>query len=189
MHHPWCQFNNTSTHAGAGALASALPLPASAAAQAAAGVNRNSAASRLKITDIRAFEPYRLAWAQDILQVGTLDVAAAPLNRRPYKAIRESTATPLAAGESLFGLEEGFRNFIENRAVGIIHPDPLTAGAVRERKRIADYASSYGIPTAVHFAGSPVGCMACVQRIATICGNAAPARTLPKTEPLRSVPE
>ena len=71
-------------------------------------------------------------------------------------------------GESLFGLEEGFRPFIENRAVDIIHPDPLTSGAIRETKRIADYASMFGIPTAIHFAGSPVGCMASVHMISTI---------------------
>ncbi len=116
----------------------------------------------------RAFEPYRLAWAEDILQVGTLNVGAAPLNWRAYLEIKEATATPIATGESLFGLEEGFRDFIENRAVDIVHPDPLTSGAIRETKRIADYAATYGIPTAVHFAGSPVGCMACVHMIATI---------------------
>ena len=116
----------------------------------------------------RAFERYRLAWAEDILQVGTLNVGAAPLNWRAYLEIKEATETPIATGESLFGLEEGFRNFIENRAVDIIHPDPLTSGAIRETKRIADYAATYGIPTAVHFAGSPVGCMACVHMIATL---------------------
>jgi len=116
----------------------------------------------------RAFEPYRLAWAEDILQIGTLNMGSAPLNWRAYKEIKEATATPIATGESLFGLEEGFRNFIENRAVDIIHPDPETSGAIRETKRIADYASTYGIPTAVHFAGSPVGCLASVHMIATI---------------------
>ncbi len=117
----------------------------------------------------RAFEPYQLAWAEDILQVGHLGQGGdAPLNWQAYKQITESTITPIATGESLFGLEEGFKAFIDNRAVDIIHPDPLTAGAIRETKRIADYASLHGIPTAVHFAGSPVGCMACVHMVATI---------------------
>jgi L-alanine-DL-glutamate epimerase-like enolase superfamily enzyme len=51
--------------------------------------------------------------------------------------------------------------------VDIVHPDPLTSGGLRETKRIADYASMHGIPIAIHFAGSPVGCMACVHMIAT----------------------
>jgi L-alanine-DL-glutamate epimerase-like enolase superfamily enzyme len=116
----------------------------------------------------RALEPYQLAWAEDILQVGTLNSGSAPLNWRAYKEIKAATSTPLATGESLFGLEEGFRNFIDNDAVSIVHPDPGTSGAVRETKRIADYASMRGIQTAVHYAGGPVGCVAAVHMIATI---------------------
>jgi len=119
------------------------------------------------IRHARAFEQYELAWIEDPLQVGTLGSGDAPRNWRAYKEIKEATTTPVNTGESLFGLEEGFRPFIENLAVDIIHPDPLTAGGLREVKRISDFASLYGIPTAVHFAGSPVGCMACVHMIAT----------------------
>jgi len=39
---------------------------------------------------------------------------------------------------------------------------------MRETKRIADYAALFAIPTAIHFAGSPVGCMATVHMISTI---------------------
>jgi L-alanine-DL-glutamate epimerase-like enolase superfamily enzyme len=116
----------------------------------------------------RAFEPYDLAWMEDPLQVGTLSTGDAPKNWRFYKEIKEATTTVINTGESLFGLEEGFRPLIENLAVDMIHPDPLTAGALIETKRIADFASTYGIPTAVHFAGSPVGCMAAVHMVATI---------------------
>ncbi|MGQ9635733.1 MAG: mandelate racemase/muconate lactonizing enzyme family protein [Bryobacteraceae bacterium] len=118
----------------------------------------------------RALEPYRLAWLEDMLQVGTLayGYGDAPKNWMAYKEIKEATASPIAMGESLFGLEEGFRPFIENRAVDIIHPDLLSAGGIRETKRIADFASLYGIPTAIHFAGSPVAAMAVVHMIATL---------------------
>jgi L-alanine-DL-glutamate epimerase-like enolase superfamily enzyme len=116
----------------------------------------------------RAFEPYNLAWMEDPLQVGSLGRGDSPKNWRAYKTICDSTTTVINTGESLFGLEEGFRPFIENLAVDLIHPDPLTSGAIRETKRISDYASMFGIPTAVHFAGSPVGCMASVHMIATI---------------------
>jgi L-alanine-DL-glutamate epimerase-like enolase superfamily enzyme len=120
------------------------------------------------IRHARAFEPYDLAWAEDLLQEGSLGGGASPKNWQAYQEIKEATITPVNTGESLFGLEEGFRPFIENRAVDIIHPDPLTSGAIRETKRIADYASMFGIPTAIHFAGSPVGCMASVHMISTI---------------------
>ena len=117
----------------------------------------------------RAFEPYDLAWAEDMLQVGHLGPGGdAPRNWRAYQEIKQATATPLAIGEGLFGLEEGFQDFIDNRAIDVIHPDPETSGALIETKRIADYADLHGIPTAVHFAGSPVGCMASVHMAATI---------------------
>jgi L-alanine-DL-glutamate epimerase-like enolase superfamily enzyme len=117
----------------------------------------------------RAFEPYNLAWAEDMIQVGHLGAGGdAPKDWRVYRELKEATTTPIATGESLFGLEEGFQELIDNRAIDIIHPDPLTAGAIRETKRIADYASMHGIQTAIHFAGSPVGCMASVHMAATL---------------------
>jgi L-alanine-DL-glutamate epimerase-like enolase superfamily enzyme len=117
----------------------------------------------------RAFEKYDLAWAEDMIQVGHLGAGGdAPKNWRGYKQLSDSTTTPIATGESLFGLEEGFKDLIDNRAIDIIHPDPLTSGAIRETKRIGDYASMNGIQTAIHFAGSPVGCLASVHMAATL---------------------
>jgi L-alanine-DL-glutamate epimerase-like enolase superfamily enzyme len=117
----------------------------------------------------RAFEPYDLAWAEDMIQVGHLGAGGdAPRNWRAYRELCDSTTTPIATGESLFGLEEGFKTLIDNRAVDIIHPDPLTSGAIRETKRICDYASMNGVQTAIHFAGSPVGCLASVHMAATL---------------------
>lgn len=117
----------------------------------------------------RAFEKYDLAWAEDMIQVGHLGPGGdAPKNWQAYRELSQATTTPIATGESLFGLEEGFKDLIDHRAVDIIHPDPLTAGAIRETKRICDYASMHGIQTAIHFAGSPVGCLASVHMAATI---------------------
>jgi len=117
----------------------------------------------------RSLEKYDLAWAEDMIQIGHLGPGGdAPKNWRAYRELKESTTTPINTGESLFGLEEGFRDLIENEAVDIIHPDPLTSGGIRETKRIGDYACMHGIQTAIHFAGSPVGCMASVHMAATL---------------------
>lgn len=116
----------------------------------------------------RAFEKFNLAWAEDMIQIGHLGPGGdAPLNWRAYKELKDATTTPIATGESLFGLPEGFKEFIDHRALDIVHPDPLTSGGIRETKRIADYASLHGVDTAIHFAGSPVGCLACVHMAAT----------------------
>jgi L-alanine-DL-glutamate epimerase-like enolase superfamily enzyme len=117
----------------------------------------------------RAFEKYNLAWAEDMIQIGHLGAGGdAPRDWVGYKELKEATSTPIATGESLFGLEEGFQALIDHRAVDIVHPDPLTSGAIRETKRIGDYAAMHGVQVAIHFAGSPVGCMASVHMAATL---------------------
>jgi L-alanine-DL-glutamate epimerase-like enolase superfamily enzyme len=107
----------------------------------------------------KAFEPYQLAWAEDFIS---------HTDWRGFKTISDATTTPTLTGENAFGLEEGFQNLIENHAIDIIQPDPETCGGVRETKRVADYADMHGIPTVLHFAGSPVGCMAGVHVAATL---------------------
>ena len=59
----------------------------------------------------------------------------------------------------------------------------LTAGGMLETKKIADYAERYGLPTALHFAGSPIAFMAnlhcanCHQlSLASICRNCKHSR-------------
>jgi L-alanine-DL-glutamate epimerase-like enolase superfamily enzyme len=107
----------------------------------------------------RAFEPYQLAWAEDFVSCQ---------DWRGFKRISDATTTPTLTGEDAFGLEEGFQFLIENNAVDIIQPDPETSGGLLETKRIADYAELHGIPTVLHFAGSPVGCMSSVHLAATL---------------------
>ncbi len=131
--------------------------------------------SRLRVNDciryLKALEPYQLAFAEDVLPALPGELGhGGNISRdwRRFKEIKEATNTPLAMGEDLFGLEEGFMDFIDNRAVDIVHIEPLTAGGIRETKRIADYAAMKSIPTAVHCCVSPLGTIADVHAIATI---------------------
>ncbi len=107
-----------------------------------------------------ALEPFGLTWIEDVIP--WQDVEG---NRRVTEAIN----VPTANGEDIY-LWDGFREPIEKHAFDIIHPDLLTAGGMAETKRIADYAERYGIPTALHFAGSPIALMANVH-----CGAAIPS--------------
>jgi len=118
----------------------------------------------------RAFEPYHLAWAEDLLQVS--DRNQYPyLNWQAYKAISEATVTPVLTGEDIFGLEGGFEPLIEHRAVDAIHPDIETSGGLLETKRIADYAGMCGVQVAMHHAGSPIGGFAGYHCAATFANN------------------
>jgi len=98
----------------------------------------------------RALEPYSLAWMEDIIP--WWDVEG---NLQVTRAIN----VPTLNGEDIY-LLDGWREMIEKRAIDIIHPDLLTAGGIAETKKIADYAGNYGLPTALHFAGSPIAFMA-----------------------------
>ena len=119
----------------------------------------------------RAFEPYQLAWAEDM-------IPECWKNWRGFKAIKEATTTPILTGEQAFGLEEGFLDLLDNEAVDLIQPDYVASGGMRECKRIADYADIRGIPTVIHQPGSPIGQMAAVHMAATmrnfvVCENHA----------------
>ena len=98
----------------------------------------------------KAIEPVGLAWLEDPMPWWDID---------GHKQVTDAIDVPTAAGEELY-LWDGFREMIEKRAVDIVHPDLLTSGGMLETKKIADYAERYGLPTALHFAGSPIAFMA-----------------------------
>lgn len=97
-----------------------------------------------------ALEPFCLGWMEDILP--WWDVEG---NLQVTRAIN----VPTLNGEDIY-LWDGWREMIEKRAIDIIQPDLLTAGGMLETKKIADYAERYGLPTVLHFAGSPIAFMA-----------------------------
>jgi len=106
-----------------------------------------------------ALEEFSLAWLEDM---------------RPWtdiegnREITEAIQTPTMTGEDIFGLPT-FCKIIDTRSVDIIQPDLLTAGGIRETKRIADYAEERSrMPTVLHFAGSPIAFMANIHAAAAI---------------------
>ncbi len=100
----------------------------------------------------RAFEKYNLAWMEDLIPWQYTDL---------WKRITESMATPTLTGEDIY-LKEDFIKLCEKHAVSKIHPDLATSGGILETKKIGDAALEYGVPMAMHFAGTPVSCMASV---------------------------
>ncbi|MFL5807636.1 MAG: mandelate racemase/muconate lactonizing enzyme family protein [Roseiflexaceae bacterium] len=105
-----------------------------------------------------AIEPFGLAWLEDPMPWWDID---------GHMQVTDAITTPTAAGEELY-LWDGFREWIEKRAVDILHPDLLTSGGMLETKKIADYGERYGLPTALHCAGSPIAFMANVHCAAAI---------------------
>jgi len=98
----------------------------------------------------KLLEPFRLLW---------LEEPVPPENVDAMRDVRESTHTPICAGENLF-LRHGFRQLLEKFAVDIIMPDIQKCGGLLEGRKIADMAHTYYIPMAPHAQASPIGTMA-----------------------------
>jgi L-alanine-DL-glutamate epimerase-like enolase superfamily enzyme len=98
----------------------------------------------------KALEKYNMAWLEDMIPWQYTDL---------LKKINDAIDIPLLTGEDIY-LKENFAELCRNHAVDIIHPDLATSGGILETKKIGDMAQEYGVPMAMHFAGSPVSCMA-----------------------------
>lgn len=98
----------------------------------------------------KALEKYRLAWLEDMVPWQYTE---------QWKTISDALETPTLTGEDIY-LLDGFRKLIQERAVDIVHPDLASSGGLLETKRIGDYAEEFGIPMAMHQAGTPVSFMA-----------------------------
>jgi L-alanine-DL-glutamate epimerase-like enolase superfamily enzyme len=97
-----------------------------------------------------ALEKYNPAWLEDMV----------PWQRtEQLKEIKDHISVPLLTGEDIY-LKEGFIELAKNHAIDIAHPDLATSGGILETKKIGDALQEYGVPMAMHFAGSPVSCMA-----------------------------
>ncbi|MBX2997620.1 MAG: mandelate racemase/muconate lactonizing enzyme family protein [Caldilineaceae bacterium] len=98
----------------------------------------------------RALDKYTLAWYEDMIPWQFAD---------QYARLSASVDTPICTGEDIY-LKEGFKDLFEKRAIAVCHPDLATSGGLLETKKIGDYAQENGIAMAMHFAGSPVSCLA-----------------------------
>ena len=98
----------------------------------------------------KAYEKYNLSWMEDVIPWNYTEL---------LKQISEESPTPILTGEDIY-LKEPFRVLCENHAVGKIHPDLATSGGILETHKIGDLAEEYGVAMAMHFAGTPVCCMA-----------------------------
>lgn len=98
----------------------------------------------------KAFEKYNLSWMEDVIPWQYTDL---------LKEISDQSPTPILTGEDIY-LKEPFHVLCERHAVSKIHPDLATSGGILETHKIGDMAEEYGVPMAMHFAGTPVSCMA-----------------------------
>jgi L-alanine-DL-glutamate epimerase-like enolase superfamily enzyme len=98
----------------------------------------------------KELEKYNLAWLEDMIPWQYTDL---------LKKISDAVDIPIATGEDIY-LKEPFLELCRAHAVDIIHPDLATSGGILETKKIGDEAQDLGVAMAMHFAGTPISCMA-----------------------------
>jgi L-alanine-DL-glutamate epimerase-like enolase superfamily enzyme len=98
----------------------------------------------------KALDQFTLAWYEDMIPWQYTD---------QWRQLKEAVTTPVCTGEDIY-LKEGFKPLLEAQAISVAHPDLATSGGILETKRIGDMAEEYGVPMAMHQAGSPVVAMA-----------------------------
>ena len=94
----------------------------------------------------KAFQKYNPAWMEDFIPWQYTDL---------WKKITDAIDAPTITGEDIY-LKEPFETLCREHAVDIIQPDLATSGGILETHKIGDMAQSYGVPMAMHMAGSPV---------------------------------
>ncbi|MDX1984464.1 MAG: mandelate racemase/muconate lactonizing enzyme family protein [Bryobacteraceae bacterium] len=76
-----------------------------------------------------------------------------------WVALKRACRVPLLVGEKL-ELFSGFKPFLETQTADILHPDLVYAGGITGTRRIANFASHYRIPVALHNVGHLVNTLA-----------------------------
>ena len=98
----------------------------------------------------KRLEKFNLAWMEDCIPWQYTG---------QWKRLSQATSIPLCVGEDMY-LKESFIPLMEQGAISVAHPDPLTAGGILETKKIGDLAWEYGVRMCLHMAASPVAALA-----------------------------
>ena len=98
----------------------------------------------------KAYEKYNLEWMEDVIPWYYTDL---------LKQITDESPTPTLTGEDIYEIAD-FEKLCSTHAVDKIQPDLATSGGILRTHKIGDMAFKYGVPMAMHFAGTPVSCMA-----------------------------
>ena len=88
----------------------------------------------------KAIEPADPLWIEDPLTVNYSEA---------WLELKRSTRVPLLAGEKV-ELVRGFRPYLDNQVLDMIHPDVAYSGGITGCRKIADYAALTRTPVGMH---------------------------------------
>ena len=88
----------------------------------------------------KAIEPADPLWIEDPLRAHYSEA---------WLELKRSTRVPVLTGERL-ELTDGFRPYLDNQVVDVLHPDTACAGGISACRKIADYAALTRTPVGFH---------------------------------------
>lgn len=94
---------------------------------------------------IERLDKYDMAWVEEPVIPDDID---------GYAEIRDAVETPISGGEHEF-TRFGHKELLDREAVDILQPDVHRVGGITEMQRIADIASTYGVPVIPHSGTNP----------------------------------
>lgn len=80
-----------------------------------------------------------------------------PEDEAGYEELHRRCATPLAAGESNYTLDQTMR-LVANRTLSYIQPDVARSGGISETRRMAEFAAAHNVQYAPHIGMSGIIC-------------------------------
>ena len=80
-----------------------------------------------------------------------------PEDEAGYEELHRHCATPLAAGESNYTLDQAMR-LVANRTLSYLQPDVARSGGITETRRMAEFAAAHDVQYAPHIGMSGIVC-------------------------------
>lgn len=80
-----------------------------------------------------------------------------PEDEQGYEQLHRQCATPLAAGESNYTLDQAMR-LVSNRTLSYLQPDVARSGGISETRRMAEFAAAHDVSYAPHIGMSGIVC-------------------------------
>ncbi|HEX2556488.1 MAG TPA: mandelate racemase/muconate lactonizing enzyme family protein [Microvirga sp.] len=96
----------------------------------------------------RALSDHSYFWFEEPLR---------PEDEAGYEELHRRCATPLAAGESNYTLDQAMR-LVSNRTLSYLQPDVARSGGISETRRMADFAAAHDVQYAPHIGMSGIVC-------------------------------
>jgi galactonate dehydratase len=108
-----------------------------------------------------------------------------PEDERGYEELHRRCATPLAAGESNYTLDQAMR-LVENRTLSYLQPDVARAGGITETRRMAEFAAAHDVQYAPHIGMSGIVCEGASVHLAAAMPNLRAMECETDTSPFKT---